>query len=79
MHKVNSLWLMISYLYLICCNAAPPSELFSLDEGLTAWALGLGLSPKKSPEDRYLLSLASQYQVEQYQDSYGLMSEYRTS
>ncbi|XP_048015468.1 gamma-tubulin complex component 6 isoform X1 [Megalobrama amblycephala] len=53
---------------------APPSELFSLDEGLTAWALGLGLSPKKSPEDRYLLSLASQYQVEQYQDSYGLMT-----
>lgn len=63
---------------LICCNAAPPSELFSLDEGLTAWALGLGLSPKKSPEDRYLLSLASQYQVEHYQDSYGLMSEYRS-
>ncbi|XP_050955055.1 gamma-tubulin complex component 6 isoform X2 [Labeo rohita] len=53
---------------------APPSELFSLDEGLSAWALGLGLSPKESPEDRYLLSLASQYQVEQYQDSYGLMS-----
>uniref|UniRef100_A0A8C2GF98 Gamma-tubulin complex component 6 n=1 Tax=Cyprinus carpio TaxID=7962 RepID=A0A8C2GF98_CYPCA len=57
---------------------APPSELFSLDEGLSAWALGLGLSPKESPEDRYLLSLALQYQVEQYQDSYGLMSEYRT-
>uniref|UniRef100_A0A673IV15 Gamma tubulin complex component C-terminal domain-containing protein n=1 Tax=Sinocyclocheilus rhinocerous TaxID=307959 RepID=A0A673IV15_9TELE len=56
----------------------PPSELFSLDEGLSAWALGLGLSPKESPEDRYLLSLALQYQVEQYQDSYGLMSEYRT-
>ncbi|XP_077066255.1 gamma-tubulin complex component 6 isoform X2 [Siphateles boraxobius] len=53
---------------------APPSELFSLDEGLYAWALGLGLSPKKSPEDRYLLSLASQYQVEQYQDSYGLLT-----
>ncbi|XDV53386.1 hypothetical protein PO909_021899 [Leuciscus waleckii] len=53
---------------------APPSELFSLDEGLSAWALGLGLSPKKSPEDRYLLSLASQYQVEQYQDSYGLLT-----
>ncbi|XP_067292958.1 gamma-tubulin complex component 6 isoform X2 [Pseudorasbora parva] len=53
---------------------APPSELFSLDEGLFAWALGLGLSPKKSPEDRYLLSLASQYQVEQYQDSYGLLT-----
>uniref|UniRef100_A0A8C2GAH2 Gamma-tubulin complex component 6 n=1 Tax=Cyprinus carpio TaxID=7962 RepID=A0A8C2GAH2_CYPCA len=48
----------------------PPSELFSLDEGLSAWALGLGLSPKESPEDRYLLSLALQYQVEQYQDSY---------
>uniref|UniRef100_A0A8C2BER6 Gamma-tubulin complex component 6 n=1 Tax=Cyprinus carpio TaxID=7962 RepID=A0A8C2BER6_CYPCA len=54
--------------------AAPPSELFSLDEGLSAWALGLGLSPKESPEDRYLLSLALQYQVEQYQDSYGLMT-----
>ncbi|XP_059402745.1 gamma-tubulin complex component 6 isoform X2 [Carassius carassius] len=53
---------------------APPSELFSLDQGLSAWALGLGLSPKESPEDRYLLSLASQYQVEQYQDSYGLMT-----
>uniref|UniRef100_A0A9J7X0U0 Gamma-tubulin complex component 6 n=1 Tax=Cyprinus carpio carpio TaxID=630221 RepID=A0A9J7X0U0_CYPCA len=48
--------------------------LFSLDEGLSAWALGLGLSPKESPEDRYLLSLALQYQVEQYQDSYGLMT-----
>ncbi|XP_073687623.1 gamma-tubulin complex component 6 [Garra rufa] len=55
-------------------SQAPPSELFSLDEGLSAWALGLGLSPKESPEDRYLLSLASQYQVEQYQDSYGLMT-----
>ncbi|XP_052400328.1 gamma-tubulin complex component 6-like isoform X14 [Carassius gibelio] len=55
-------------------QAAPPSELFSLDQGLSAWALGLGLSPKESPEDRYLLSLASQYQVEQYQDSYGLMT-----
>nr|XP_055048269.1 gamma-tubulin complex component 6 [Misgurnus anguillicaudatus] len=53
---------------------APPNTLFSLDEGLAAWALGLGLSPKKSPEDRYLLSLASQYQAEQYQDSYGLMT-----
>ncbi|XP_043083695.1 gamma-tubulin complex component 6 [Puntigrus tetrazona] len=53
---------------------APPSEVFSLDEGLTAWALGLGLSPKESPEDRYLLRLASQYQVEQYQDSYGLIT-----
>ncbi|KAI7812260.1 putative gamma-tubulin complex component 6-like [Triplophysa rosa] len=53
---------------------APPSMSFSLDEGLTAWALGLGLCPKESPEDRYLLSLASQYQVEQYQDSYGLMT-----
>uniref|UniRef100_A0A8C2BJ38 Gamma-tubulin complex component 6 n=1 Tax=Cyprinus carpio TaxID=7962 RepID=A0A8C2BJ38_CYPCA len=46
------------------------TALFSLDEGLSAWALGLGLSPKESPEDRYLLSLALQYQVEQYQDSY---------
>ncbi|XP_052399606.1 gamma-tubulin complex component 6 isoform X4 [Carassius gibelio] len=55
-------------------QAAPPRELFSLDQGLSAWALGLGLSPKESPEDRYLLSLASQYQVEQYQDSYGLMT-----
>ncbi|XP_051979419.1 gamma-tubulin complex component 6 isoform X1 [Xyrauchen texanus] len=52
----------------------PPNELFSLDEGLSAWALGLGLSPKESPEDHYLLSLASQYQAEQYQDSYGLMT-----
>ncbi|KAG5274162.1 hypothetical protein AALO_G00159870 [Alosa alosa] len=45
-----------------------------LDEGLTAWAQGLGLSPGESPEDHYLLSLASQYQVEQYEDTYNLMT-----
>ncbi|KAL2093859.1 hypothetical protein ACEWY4_011171 [Coilia grayii] len=45
-----------------------------LDEGLTAWAQGLGLSPGESPEDDYLLSLASQYKVEQYQDTYTLMT-----
>lgn len=60
-------------------NAAPPNTFFSLDEGLSAWALGLGLSPKESPEGRYLLSLASQYQPEQYQDSYSLMSKYQTT
>lgn len=43
-----------------------------LDEGLTAWAQGLGLSPGESPEDDYLLTLASQYEVEQYQDTYNL-------
>ncbi|KAA0724653.1 Gamma-tubulin complex component 6 [Triplophysa tibetana] len=32
------------------------------------------MDTEESPEDRYLLGLASQYQVEQYQDSYGLMS-----
>nr|XP_002667047.4 gamma-tubulin complex component 6 [Danio rerio] len=53
---------------------APPTDLFSLDEGLAAWALGLGLSPRESPEDHYLLSLACQYQVEHYQDSYSLMT-----
>ncbi|XP_062402552.1 gamma-tubulin complex component 6 [Sardina pilchardus] len=45
-----------------------------LDEGLTAWAQGLGLSPGESPEDDYLLSLASQYEVEQYEDTYNLMT-----
>ncbi|XP_012692792.2 gamma-tubulin complex component 6 isoform X1 [Clupea harengus] len=45
-----------------------------LDEGLTAWAQGLGLSPGESPEDDYLLSLASQYEVEQYQDTYNIMT-----
>ena len=47
-----------------------------LDEGLTAWAQGLGLSPGESPEDDYLLSLASQYEVEQYQDTYNIISEH---
>lgn len=47
-----------------------------LDEGLTAWAQGLGLSPGESPEDDYLLSLASQYEVEHYQDTYSLMSKH---
>uniref|UniRef100_A0AAY4E974 Gamma-tubulin complex component 6 n=1 Tax=Denticeps clupeoides TaxID=299321 RepID=A0AAY4E974_9TELE len=46
---------------------------FPLDEGLAAWALGLGLSPGGSPEDDYLLSLAGQYEVERYQDTYNLM------
>ena len=55
-------------------TAAPP-ELLTLDEGLAAWAQGLGLSPRESPEDDYLLNLASQYEAEQYEDSYSLMSE----
>uniref|UniRef100_A0A3B4DCJ7 Gamma-tubulin complex component 6 n=1 Tax=Pygocentrus nattereri TaxID=42514 RepID=A0A3B4DCJ7_PYGNA len=50
-------------------TAAPP-ELLTLDEGLAAWAQGLGLSPGESPEDDYLLKLASQYEAEQYEDSY---------
>uniref|UniRef100_A0AAR2IUI0 Gamma-tubulin complex component 6 n=2 Tax=Pygocentrus nattereri TaxID=42514 RepID=A0AAR2IUI0_PYGNA len=53
-------------------TAAPP-ELLTLDEGLAAWAQGLGLSPGESPEDDYLLKLASQYEAEQYEDSYSLM------
>ncbi|KAI4886263.1 hypothetical protein NFI96_016349 [Prochilodus magdalenae] len=53
--------------------AAPPTKLFTLDEGLAAWAQGLGLSPGESPEDDYLLNLASQYEAEQYEDSYSLM------
>ncbi|XP_049330328.1 gamma-tubulin complex component 6 isoform X1 [Astyanax mexicanus] len=54
-------------------TAGPPTQLLSLDEGLAAWAQGLGLSPGESPEDDYLLNLASQYQAEQYEDSYSLM------
>ncbi|XP_072528471.1 gamma-tubulin complex component 6 isoform X2 [Salminus brasiliensis] len=53
--------------------AGPPTQLLTLDEGLAAWAQGLGLSPGESPEDDYLLNLASQYQAEQYEDSYSLM------
>ncbi|TRY78986.1 hypothetical protein DNTS_005259 [Danionella cerebrum] len=53
---------------------APPSGGLSLDENLYAWAQGLGLTPRESPEDHYLLSLASQYQLEPYQDSYSLMT-----
>uniref|UniRef100_A0A8C7VZI9 Gamma-tubulin complex component 6 n=1 Tax=Oncorhynchus mykiss TaxID=8022 RepID=A0A8C7VZI9_ONCMY len=36
---------------------------------------GLALSPGESSEREYLRSLAAQYQVEQYEDCYGLMSE----
>lgn len=46
-----------------------------VSEGLAAWAQGLGLSPSERPEDDYLLKLASQYHAEQYEDSYGQMSE----
>uniref|UniRef100_A0AAR2L5F6 Gamma-tubulin complex component 6 n=1 Tax=Pygocentrus nattereri TaxID=42514 RepID=A0AAR2L5F6_PYGNA len=59
-------------LHTIDIHTAPP-ELLTLDEGLAAWAQGLGLSPGESPEDDYLLKLASQYEAEQYEDSYSLM------
>ncbi|XP_026857161.2 gamma-tubulin complex component 6 isoform X2 [Electrophorus electricus] len=51
----------------------PPTSLLGLNTGLAAWARGLGLSPRDSPEDDYLLRLASQYQAEHYEDSYMLM------
>uniref|UniRef100_A0A8B9KXM1 Gamma-tubulin complex component 6 n=1 Tax=Astyanax mexicanus TaxID=7994 RepID=A0A8B9KXM1_ASTMX len=65
----------MSMCYFAGSTAGPPTQLLSLDEGLAAWAQGLGLSPGESPEDDYLLNLASQYQAEQYEDSYSLMSE----
>uniref|UniRef100_A0A8C7MQW6 Gamma-tubulin complex component 6 n=1 Tax=Oncorhynchus kisutch TaxID=8019 RepID=A0A8C7MQW6_ONCKI len=46
-----------------------------LAEGISSWAAGLALSPGESSEREYLRSLAAQYQVEQYEDCYGLMSE----
>uniref|UniRef100_A0A674AI83 Gamma-tubulin complex component 6 n=1 Tax=Salmo trutta TaxID=8032 RepID=A0A674AI83_SALTR len=46
-----------------------------LAEGISSWAAGLALSPGESSEREYLSSLAAQYQVEQYEDCYGLMSE----
>uniref|UniRef100_A0A4W5MW12 Gamma-tubulin complex component 6 n=1 Tax=Hucho hucho TaxID=62062 RepID=A0A4W5MW12_9TELE len=46
-----------------------------LAEGISSWAAGLALSPGESSEREYLCSLAAQYQVEQYEDCYGLMSE----
>ncbi|XP_030630696.1 gamma-tubulin complex component 6 [Chanos chanos] len=49
-------------------------EFLPSNEGLTALARGLGLSSGHSSEDDYLLSLAAQYQVEQYQDTYSLLT-----
>ncbi|KAM9496353.1 gamma-tubulin complex component 6 [Clarias gariepinus] len=54
-------------------TTAPQTQLLTLDEGLTAWAQGLGLSPLERPEDDYLIKLASQYHAEQYEDSYRQM------
>uniref|UniRef100_A0A6Q2YAQ0 Gamma-tubulin complex component 6 n=1 Tax=Esox lucius TaxID=8010 RepID=A0A6Q2YAQ0_ESOLU len=48
-----------------------------LAEGISSWAAGLPLSPGDSSEREYLRSLAAQYQVEQYEDCYSLMSESR--
>eukprot|EP00063_Salmo_salar_P005114 XP_013979949.1 PREDICTED: gamma-tubulin complex component 6 isoform X2 [Salmo salar] len=45
-----------------------------LAEGISSWAAGLALSPGESSEREYLSSLAAQYQVEQYEDCYGLMT-----
>uniref|UniRef100_A0A4W5MUE0 Gamma-tubulin complex component 6 n=1 Tax=Hucho hucho TaxID=62062 RepID=A0A4W5MUE0_9TELE len=45
-----------------------------LAEGISSWAAGLALSPGESSEREYLCSLAAQYQVEQYEDCYGLMT-----
>ncbi|XP_076863069.1 gamma-tubulin complex component 6 [Brachyhypopomus gauderio] len=55
-------------------STGPHTQLLGLDAGIAAWARGLGLSPRGSPEDDYLLRLASQYQVEHYEDSYTLMT-----
>ncbi|KAJ7997875.1 hypothetical protein DPEC_G00216710 [Dallia pectoralis] len=45
-----------------------------LAEGISSWAAGLDLSPGESSEREYLRSLAAQYQVEQYEDCYNLMT-----
>ncbi|CAB1323390.1 unnamed protein product [Coregonus sp. 'balchen'] len=45
-----------------------------LAEGISSWAAGLALSPGESSEREYLRSLAAQYQVEQYEDCYSLMT-----
>uniref|UniRef100_A0A3P8XUW7 Gamma-tubulin complex component 6 n=1 Tax=Esox lucius TaxID=8010 RepID=A0A3P8XUW7_ESOLU len=45
-----------------------------LAEGISSWAAGLPLSPGDSSEREYLRSLAAQYQVEQYEDCYSLMT-----
>uniref|UniRef100_A0A8C7IMF6 Gamma-tubulin complex component 6 n=1 Tax=Oncorhynchus kisutch TaxID=8019 RepID=A0A8C7IMF6_ONCKI len=47
-----------------------------LAEGISSWAAGLALSPGESSEREYLRSLAAQYQVEQYEDCYGLMKSH---
>uniref|UniRef100_A0A3Q4HPQ0 Gamma-tubulin complex component 6 n=1 Tax=Neolamprologus brichardi TaxID=32507 RepID=A0A3Q4HPQ0_NEOBR len=44
-----------------------PSE--QLAEGMGSWTTCLGLSPGEKSEQEYLLALAAQYQVEQYEDS----------
>lgn len=48
-----------------------PSE--QLAEGMGSWTTCLGLSPGEKSEQEYLLALAAQYQVEQYEDCYNLM------
>uniref|UniRef100_A0A667XMT3 Gamma-tubulin complex component 6 n=1 Tax=Myripristis murdjan TaxID=586833 RepID=A0A667XMT3_9TELE len=45
-----------------------------LAEGAGSWAAGWGLSPGERSEQEYLMSLSAQYQVEQYEDCYNLMS-----
>lgn len=44
------------------------SEQQLLDEGISSWAASFGRSSGESAEQDYLLSLAAQYQVEQYED-----------
>uniref|UniRef100_A0AAX7UNU7 Gamma-tubulin complex component 6 n=1 Tax=Astatotilapia calliptera TaxID=8154 RepID=A0AAX7UNU7_ASTCA len=44
-----------------------PSE--QLAEGMGSWTTCLGLSPGEKSEQEYLLALAAQYQMEQYEDS----------
>ncbi|XP_036376235.1 gamma-tubulin complex component 6 [Megalops cyprinoides] len=50
-------------------EAGPHGEQQQLVEGISAW-----VSPGERSEQDYLLSLAAQYEVEQYQDSYTLMT-----
>ncbi|XP_029908689.1 gamma-tubulin complex component 6 isoform X2 [Myripristis murdjan] len=54
------------------CESASPGE--QLAEGAGSWAAGWGLSPGERSEQEYLMSLSAQYQVEQYEDCYNLMS-----
>uniref|UniRef100_A0A8C9QUP2 Tubulin gamma complex component 6 n=1 Tax=Scleropages formosus TaxID=113540 RepID=A0A8C9QUP2_SCLFO len=66
------------YCWMAGSEAGTPDEARDLMESSSAWVKASGIQPGDRTEQDYLHSLAAQYEVEQYQDDYRILSESQT-